>query len=214
MKLITTNKSSNNEPLGLESLSKNKPGQGRKVGTGKFKEPTSVKRIPISLEPVIRDFLKAYERKKALNSDEDAMEFIGPVKYSKNALVALYSTSVSAGFPSPADDHIEKRLDLNDFLEIEPNATFMVRVGGDSMIDANLFKGDYAVVNRSIRAKIGKPIVAIVDGEFTMKILSKTKDGLPLLLKANPSDKFKNIEIKEGMQFEVWGVITASVRKF
>lgn len=91
-------------------------GAGRKVGTGKFREPTSVVRIPTSQESVIKDFLAAYQKKR-LNTDLDAViEFELPSLQPASVHLPLYSSKVSAGIPSPAEEHVEKRLDPNDFL--------------------------------------------------------------------------------------------------
>lgn len=193
---------------------KNKTGAGRKSGTGKFREPTSVVRIPSSQEPVIKDFLAAYQRKK-LASDIDAVFQIElPTLNSIPYNLPLYSSKVSAGFPSPADDHLEKRLDPSEFLIDQKDATFFVTIQGQSMIDVGLMPNDKAVVDRSKSPKIGDIVLAVIDGEFTIKILNRKKGGNPLLLPANSTGAYSPIEIKEGMQFEVWGVVTGSFRRF
>jgi DNA polymerase V len=124
----------------------------------------------------------------------------------------LYSTKVAAGFPSPAEEHVEKRLNPNDYLIDQEDATFFVTIQGLSMIELGLMPGDKAVVDRSKKAKIGDVVLAVVDGEFTIKTLAKLKSGAPRLLTANKD--FKPIEISEGMQFEIWGVVTGSFRRF
>lgn len=124
----------------------------------------------------------------------------------------LYSTKVAAGFPSPAEEHVEKRLNPNDYLIDQEDATFFVTIQGLSMIELGLMPGDKAVVDRSKKAKIGDVVLAVVDGEFTIKTLAKLKSGAPRLLPANKD--FKPIEISEGMQFEIWGVVTGSFRRF
>ena len=129
-------------------------GAGRKAGSGKFQEATSVVRIPTSQEPVIKDFLAAYQRKK-LSTDLDVVtEFELPVLHSKHIKLPLYSSKVSAGFPSPADDHLEKRLDPSEFLIDQKDATFFVTIQGQSMIDVGLLPNDKAVVDRSRKPKI------------------------------------------------------------
>lgn len=193
---------------------KNRPGAGRKVGTGKFREPTSVLRVPESQTSVIKDFLAAYQRKR-LKSDLDVItEFELPTLNPLTINLPLYSSKVSAGFPSPAEDHIEKRLDPNDFLIDQKEATFFVTIQGQSMIDVGLLPGDKAVVDRSKVASIGDIILAVVDGEFTIKILNRSKEGNARLLPANSTGAYSPIEIKEGMSFEVWGVVTGSFRRF
>ena len=81
----------------------------------------------------------------------------------------LFSSGVSAGFPSPAEDHIDRKLDLNELLIQHPVATFFVRVAGESMKDAGINHGDILVVDRSLEAVSGKIVIAIVNGELTVK---------------------------------------------
>ena len=195
---------------------KNKPG-GKRLGAGRkpwspYQEETTTVRVPISQKPVIIDFLAAYKRKLKQPSVSDAPEFILPAINPSRVLLNLYSSKVPAGFPSPADDHVEKRLDANEFLIDQQDATFFVTIQGESMINAGLLSGDKAVVDRSKQAKVGNIVMAVVDGEFTIKTLGKAKSGMPRLLPANPT--FPVIEIKEGMQFEIWGVVTGSFRRF
>lgn len=193
---------------------KNRPGAGRKVGTGKFREATSVVRIPASQEPVIKDFLVAYQRKK-LSSDMDALgEFELPALHTQPIKLPLYSSKVSAGFPSPAEEHVEKRLDPSEFLIDQKDATFFVTIQGYSMIDVGLLPGDKAVVDRSKLASGGDIVLAVLDGEFTIKTLARRKDGSPRLLPANSTGAYSPIEIKEGMSFDIWGVVTGSFRRF
>lgn len=191
---------------------KNKPGGGRKVGSGKFGEETSVVRIPSSQAPVIKDFLVAYQRKR-LAADIDAVtDFEWPALHARAIHLPLYSSKVSAGFPSPAEEHVEKRLDPSEFLIDQKDATFFVTIQGYSMMDVGLLPGDKAVVDRSKQASVGNIVLAVLDGEFTIKTLSRSKDGTVRLLPANKD--FSPIEITEEMNFEVWGVVTGSFRRF
>jgi len=193
---------------------KNQPGGGRKIGTGKFSEPTSVMRIPTSQAPVIKDFLLAYQRKR-LSADLDAItEFELPELNVQAMPLPLYTSKVSAGLPSPAEEHIEKRLDPSEFLIDQKDATFFVTIQGFSMMDVGLLPGDKAVVDRSKLASIGDIVLAVLDGEFTIKTLSRKKDGAPRLLPANSTGAFSPIEITENMNFEIWGVVTGSFRRF
>ena len=112
---------------------------------------------------------------------------------------------LAAGFPSPADDYIEGRLDLNRHLIKHPAATFFVRVSGDSMIDAGIHSGDLLVVDRSLDAVDGNVIVASLDGELTVKRLSKRGEILRLL-PANTD--YQPIEILTQQTFEIFGVVT------
>lgn len=124
-------------------------------------------------------------------------------------ILPLYSTKVSAGFPSPADDFIEQKLDLNQHLIKNPAATFLVKVAGESMVDASIHPGDILVVDRSVDAIDGKIIIAILDGDFTVKRFKKTDDTLFLIPE---STQFSPIEITDDMDFEVWGVVTNIIK--
>ena len=187
-------------------------GAGRRIGRGKFREPTSVVRIPTSQEPVIKDFLAAYQKKRLITDLDAVNEFELPSLHHVRVSLPLYSSKVSAGFPSPAEEHVEKRLDPNDFLIDQEDATFFVTIQGYSMMDVGLLPGDKAVVDRSKTANIGDIVLAVINGEFTIKTLGRQKSGAPRLLPANKD--FKPIEITEEMQFEIWGVVTGSFRRF
>jgi DNA polymerase V len=122
---------------------------------------------------------------------------------TKNRL-PLYLSSVPAGFPSAADDYLDKRLDLNEHLIKHPASTFFVKVKGDSMINAGIHSGDMLIVDRSLEAKNKNIIVAIVNGEFTVKRLSTGQDTCQLL----PENlNYPVINILPGMDFEIWGVV-------
>ena len=120
----------------------------------------------------------------------------------------LYSYKISAGFPSPADDHLEKTLDLNSYLIKHPAATFFVRVDGDSMINAGIHDNDILIVDRSLKPSHGKIVIAVVDGQMTVKRLHKRSGKLILMPENN---HFKPIEITESMTLEIWGVVVTSI---
>ena len=212
MKLITASLVKNAAHIETLRLLKNKPGQGRKVGTGKFGEATEVLRVPSSQKAVISDFLQAYQRKQQKHQVDAIGEIVLPALDTKRTYLPLFGSKVPAGFPSPADDHLEKCLDANEFLIDQQDSTFFVTIQVESMLNAGLLSGDKAVVDRSKQPKVGNIVMAVVDGEFTIKTLGKAKNGMPRLLPANPA--FPVIEIKEGMQFEIWGVVTGSFRRF
>ncbi|MEQ1526959.1 MAG: translesion error-prone DNA polymerase V autoproteolytic subunit [Gallionella sp.] len=122
----------------------------------------------------------------------------------------LFSDPVAAGFPSPANDYIEGRLSLDEHLIQHKDSTFFVRAKGNSMTGAGIFDGDLLVVDKSLDAHDGDIVVAVIDGGFTVKYLFKR--GSAVLLKpANP--KFKDIELKDGEELQIWGVVTSSVKK-
>lgn len=120
----------------------------------------------------------------------------------------MYGNKLSAGFPSPADDFLDKKIDLNEHLIKHPAATFFVRVEGDSMIHAGIFSGDTLIVDRSLQASSGKVVVAVLNGEFLVKRIKKIRNKI-FLEAENP--KYKPIEITESMPFEIWGVVTAVI---
>tara|TARA_B110000438_G_scaffold271084_1_gene288705 strand:+ start:1869 stop:2333 length:465 start_codon:yes stop_codon:yes gene_type:complete len=120
-------------------------------------------------------------------------------------LTPLYSDSVSAGFPSPATDYMENKLDLNEYLIKHPAATFIVKAKGLSMTDAGILSGDLLIVDRSISPKNNAIVIASIFGDLTVKKLQKKAQSL-FLLSAN-SD-YPSIEVKEEMECFIWGVVT------
>ena len=190
-------------------------GAGRKLGSGKFKESTTVLRVPETQAGVIKDFLVAYLHKKLSENLDVVTEFTLPVFNVSPISLPLYSSKVSAGFPSPAEEHVEKRLDPSEFLIDQKDATFFVTITGYSMVDAGLLPNDIAVVDKSKIAKVGNIVIALVNNEYTIKLLSRnTKTGRFRLDPANSSGNYSPIEITEDMQFEIWGVVTGSFRRF
>ena len=203
-----------NENIVLNNHGGKRSDAGRKLGTGKFGESTVALRVPASQESVVKDFLAAYQRKKISTSIDAIIEFEFPVMDRHPISLPLYSSKVSAGFPSPAEEHVEKRLDPSEFLIDQKDATFFVTIQGQSMIDIGLLPGDKAVIDRSKQASIGNIVLAVLDGEFTIKTLSRTKDGKVRLLPANSTGAYSPIDITEEMNFEIWGVVTGSFRRF
>jgi DNA polymerase V len=124
--------------------------------------------------------------------------------------IILFTCPVNAGFPSPAADYVEENLDLNVHLVRHPAATFFVRAEGDSMTGAGIFNGDILVVDRSLNAKNRNVVIAVVNGEFTVKRLC-ISDGSVSLVAENP--KYKPIAIMDGMDFRIWGVVTYVIHK-
>lgn len=123
----------------------------------------------------------------------------------------LFASGISAGFPSPADDYIDRRLDLNQLLIKNPAATFFVRAAGDSMIGAGIHHDDILVVDRALEATKGKIVIAVVNGELTVKRLCEER-GVCRLVAENPV--YGTIEISEETGFEVWGVVTSVIHRF
>ena len=127
------------------------------------------------------------------------------IKIQNKVYHQFYSCAVTAGFPSPADDYLESKLDLNDYLIKHPSATFFVRVAGDSMVNAGIHNNDIIIVDRSIKPKHGKIVVAALDGQMTVKRLYR-RDKKVILLPENKL--FKPIEISDSMEIVIWGVAT------
>ena len=121
----------------------------------------------------------------------------------------LFLARVAAGFPSPADDYVDKTLDLNELVVKNPAATYFVRVEGDSMVGAGIHDGDVLVVDRAVEPTDGKVVVAALNGALTVKQirLKKTRAGRRIWL-VPENDIFPLIEVQPGMDFEVWGVVT------
>lgn len=133
-------------------------------------------------------------------------------KPGKSAIkeLPLYSDLISAGFPSPAEDYIDKKLDLNEYLIKNRPATFLVKVNGNSMINSGIYDGDILVVDRSAEPANNKIVIGVIDGEFTVKrIIKKTKK----LFLQPENENFKPIEITEDMDFKIWGIVTFAIHK-
>jgi DNA polymerase V len=125
----------------------------------------------------------------------------------------LYSSKVQAGFPSPAEGSMDTKLDLNEYLIDHPVATFFVRVAGDSMIEAGILENDILIVDRSITPIAGKIVIAVINGEFTVKRLKYINNQAYL---APENKNYTPIRIKtssEGDEVCIWGVVTSVVRK-
>jgi len=116
----------------------------------------------------------------------------------------LSASRVSAGFPSPATDHLDRRLDLNEHLLLHPQATFFMRVKGDSMIGAGIHDGDLLIVDRSLEASSGRVVVAAIDGELTVKRLRR-RGGRVVLQPENPD--YAEIVVGEDRALDIWGVV-------
>jgi DNA polymerase V len=117
----------------------------------------------------------------------------------------LFMVPVAAGFPSPAEDYLEGKLDLNKYLIKHPAATFFVRVTGDSMIAAGIHPGDILIVDRSIEPADKKVVIAVIEGELTVKRIRRLKDKIVLMPE---NENYKPLQIDDGMNFEIWGVVT------
>lgn len=122
----------------------------------------------------------------------------------------LGESMISAGFPSPAEDFHES-FDIVEHIVQRPAATFFMRVAGDSMNEAGIFDGDLVIVDRSLEPETGDIVVAVLNGEFTIKRLRRTNSRIELVPE-NP--KYRTIILNEGMELEIWGVVTGSYKSF
>ena len=160
-------------------------GAGRPAGRGKYgSESTKTLRIPVS---------RIADIQALLHQDADS--------YS----VPLYSSKVQAGFPSPGDDYIERYLDLNQQLIKHPAATFVVTATGDSMTGAGIHSGDMLIVDKSLEAQHGKIVIAALNGELTVKRLSRVRGRVQLLPE---NSKYKPIDITDEQDLVIWGIVT------
>ena len=130
--------------------------------------------------------------------------------YLNQIELPLYASYVSAGFPSPADDYLEDKIDLGKYLVQNPTSTYMMRVKGNSMQDANIHDGDILVIDKALAPADGLPVVCFLDGEFTVKTFRKMQ-GKAYLYPANPN--YKPIEVTEDMDMRVWGVVVWVLHK-
>jgi DNA polymerase V len=134
-----------------------------------------------------------------------------PVALESNPFVlGLFNAAVRTGFPSPAADHTHKRIDLNDHLLINREASYLFRVMGDSMINIGIFEGDTIIVDRSIEPRHRHIVLAIIDEEFTVKRLYRRGKTIRLLAE-NPA--YSPIDFTDGQELRIWGVVTCNLRK-
>jgi len=144
------------------------------------------------------------------NAAHGLLSFMHPNKELFQRQRALLRKAVPAGFPSPADDYVEQRLSLDEHLVQHRESTFFMRVAGDSMREKGIFDGDLLVVDRALAATDGSVVIAILDGEFTVKQLVHTQHG-QLLRSAHPY--YPDMPIKPEQDFSIWGVVQWNVHK-
>jgi len=179
-------------------------GAGRKKGSSVYGESTRAIRVPESLMPTVRQLL---DHRKQHPSLEKTMtdSFLHPAQNPNTLACPLFTGKVAAGFPSPADDHIEKTLDLNELLISKPTATFFVRAEGESMLGAGIHPNDILVVDRSLEAVPGKIVICAVNSELTVKRLIQRHEQLIL---ASENSDYPDILIREDFDLVIWGVVT------
>jgi DNA polymerase V len=172
-------------------------GSGRPKGSGKYSEPTKAIRLPMSL-------IEKIELMQWRSQEPTVVDVMRSAPTTLYAL-PLYVVAVSAGFPSPAEDYVEGKIDLNRHLIKNPAATFLVRVTGDSMIGAGIHSGDVLVVDRSLEPTQDRIVIAVINGELTVKRIYHERKRL-YLMPENPN--YPPILVDEGMELQVWGIVT------
>ncbi len=195
-------------------------GAGRPKGSGKYKEPTKAIRVPEGSITYIKHFLETYPDVTEFGSaaSDSTVDFnhhkvshgIEHDDHNKLA-IPLFGSSVAAGYPTPADEHIDDTIDLNDYMVRKPDSTFMLRVEGESMKNAGILPNDILIVDRSIKAQHNKIVIAAIDGELTVKRLYQ-RGGLIKLLPENAN--YPEIEIESEAELVIWGVVIGSFRRF
>ena len=191
-------------------------GAGRKKGSSVYGESTRAIRVPESM----LDELKAMLEQRKQQGTGSSVNYTGfidtansidrvtialPEQQPGKLNIPLFTDKVAAGFPSPADDYIEKTLDLNDLLVQKPAATFFVRAEGESMLGAGIHPNDILVVDRSLEPTVGKIVICALNGELTVKRL-KSIDKEIVLGAENPA--YSDIIVQEYIDLVIWGVVT------
>ncbi len=172
---------------------------GRRAGAGRPKGASStVVRLPLSLLPTVQSLLAA-----------PAGSLI-PSPQPARIRRPLFGHKVKAGFPSPADDFVEAWLDLNEHLIEHRDATFFLQASGDSMTGAGIQEGNLLVVDRALEARHRDIVIAVIDGELTVKRLDK-RHGHIRLLAENPA--YAPIEFQDGQELTIWGVVTSVIQR-
>ncbi|USP39118.1 translesion error-prone DNA polymerase V autoproteolytic subunit [Acinetobacter sp. XS-4] len=185
---------------------------GRKA---QFNEPTKVIRVPESQVNFIKNWLLNNVKTNNL-TDFNSKLNVQQVHPNNDKIyhIPLATERVAAGFPSPAQDDIEQALDLNEYLIRNENATFIVKANSLSMLDAGIDINDPLIVDRSIAAKSGDIVIALIDNDFTVKRLMIDTQFQPakVWLKAENPD-YQNIYIEEGQELVIWGVVTYNLKR-
>lgn len=134
-----------------------------------------------------------------------SVQSVVPLVDAPATLALLVRDGVSAGFPSPAQDYYDGPIDLNAHLIKDPTSTFVIRVAGDSMVGAGIADGDEVIVDRSITPRDGHVVIAVLDGELTIKRLRQHHGGVTLCAE---SDGYPDIRVAEMSELTLWGVVT------
>jgi len=179
-------------------------GAGRKKGSPVYGETTKALRVPESMVSEVKVMLRQRKQLFETFSTHSSLVLF-PEQSPTKLAIPLFSGKVAAGFPSPADDYVEKTLDLNDLLIQKPAATFFVRAEGESMLGAGIHPIDILVVDRSINPIVGKIVICALNGELTVKRLNSIGDEI-ILGAENPA--YNDIVVAKDIDLVIWGVVT------
>lgn len=182
-------------------------GAGRKKGSSIYGESTRAIRVPEGLLPEIHNLLN-WRRHRVQADGAAEVSLLYPAVCPNRLKLPLFSGKVAAGFPSPADDYVEKTLDLNELLVQKPAATFFVRAEGESMLGAGIHPNDILVVDRSLKPVSGKIVICALNGELTVKRLKHSQEGV-VLAAENPA--YSDILVKSEADLVIWGVVTSVI---
>ncbi len=203
-------------PSGMTRRGGARPGAGRPKGQGRWGESTIPVRVPQSQVGVVKNWLdELADLNTVVNKCQDlpspdhlataGLTRLLPSEINSMLPLVLYSGRIAAGFPSPVDDYTDERIDLNHHLVRHKEATFFLRVQGESMLGAGIHDGDLLIVDRAIDAIDGKVVIASLDGELTVKRLSIQGDTVRLMPE---SPAYPVIEISFEQGLVIWGVVT------
>ena len=145
---------------------------------------------------------------KFLNSNKQLSFYL--MKNAKLSSVPVLGDAVPAGFPSPAEDYLDMDLNLHDYLVRNPAATFCVRVSGGSMVSADIKSGDVMVIDRALDPTNNSIVLAVLNGEFTVKRIKKRANELYLI---EDNEQYQPMKITKDVDFQVWGVVTFIIHK-
>jgi DNA polymerase V len=190
---------------------------GRPSGQGPYGEKTKTIRVPESAVTDIKTYLELRQQRVSLSLVPLA-KMTSPIvdvarvdAANDKILLPLVGPRVAAGFPSPADDYMEDYLDLNQLLISEKESTYLVRVKGESMINIGIFPKDLLIVDRSRDPIDGDIVIAVLDGELTVKRLEKRGHRVALVAE---NKKFPPIVVREDQEFWVWGIVTHCIHSY
>lgn len=183
---------------------------GARAGAGRKRttEETQVMRIPASQVLYIRKYIEQVKQQAAGDIYPGSLIQVDPQTL---LAIPVAEERLSAGFPSPAQDYVDKSIDMNQHLIQNPTATFIAKVNSSSLRDIGIDIDDEVIVDRSLEAKHRDIVLALIDNDFTLKRLMI--EGNKRWLKAeNP--EYQDIHLKDGQQLIIWGVVTRCVKKF